>query len=212
MPVFSGGGDGGGRERRAGARIVLRIVRAAAGGADIDHRRRGIAHRRLVIFVRQFGQRHPRLPQERTSIQFGCANGRDRHARPGGHALKRRQGTPPDARPNGRQVSWLAGRRPSPPSRAGAQWHCGTSSPLTVAGAAADLGANARTAFPFHSSKEETVNSRPINGLAGALSNGAGGAEFEAPYSFSARPCGSKGCLFRRQIKGPKSFGWKTTA
>src|SRR5262249_8871140 len=51
----------------------------------------------------------------------------------------RPRGTPPGPRPNRRQVSWLAGRRPSPPSRVLPQWQCGTGSPLTVAGAAAAL-------------------------------------------------------------------------
>jgi hypothetical protein len=37
----------------------------------------------------------------------------------------RPRGTPPGPRPNQRQVSWLAGRRPSPPSRVVpvAMWH-----------------------------------------------------------------------------------------
>ena len=41
-----------------------------------------------------------------------------------------------------RQVSWLAGRRPSPPSqtlRGKVQWHVEKGSPPTVAGAAPDL-------------------------------------------------------------------------
>ena len=33
-----------------------------------------------------------------------------------------------------------------------------------------------------------------------------GRAEFEALYSFFARPCGSKGCLFCEQIEGTESF------
>src|SRR5262249_34117395 len=40
--------------------------------------------------------------------------------------IDRRRGTPPGPRPNRRQVSWLAGRRPSPPSRVAhpvAEWH-----------------------------------------------------------------------------------------
>ena len=49
------------------------------------------------------------------------------------------EGTPPGTRPNGWQVSWLAGPCILPPSRPVAdrhQWHQGKRSPLTVAGAA----------------------------------------------------------------------------
>jgi hypothetical protein len=72
---------------------------------------------------------------------FGCAP----------RQIDRRRGTPPGPRPNRRQVSWLAGRRPSPPSRVFSQWLCGTGSPLTVAGAAAELERSLRTAFPVRS-------------------------------------------------------------
>src|SRR5260370_14366408 len=49
-----------------------------------------------------------------------------------------------------RQVSWLAGRYPSSHSQdRDSQWHVTKDSPLTVAGAAAELGRFPRTAFPF---------------------------------------------------------------
>jgi hypothetical protein len=66
------------------------------------------------------------------------------------------------------------------------------------------LGASARTAFPFHSSKERDRRFQANKWVGvGFVKWEPGRAEFEALYSFSARPCGSKGCLFRRQIKGP---------
>ena len=53
-----------------------------------------------------------------------------------------------------RQVSWLAGRRPSPPSQDRSQWPLTMDSPLTVAGAAAEWAPKSRTAFPFNPLRE----------------------------------------------------------
>jgi len=58
-----------------------------------------------------------------------------------------------------RQVSWLAGRCPSPPSQAGdAQWLMAKGSPLTVAGAATESGLCSKeptlTVFPFDPQRE----------------------------------------------------------
>jgi hypothetical protein len=72
-------------------------------------------------------------------------------------------GTPPGPRPNRRQVSWLAGRRPSPPSRdvvPVATWH---GLAAYSCGGSCGLGTLFRTAFPVRSRMRDR-RSRPLNG------------------------------------------------
>src|SRR5262249_10783959 len=129
------GARGGVGEQRAGTRLDVRIVGAPAGDADIDGGE---------MFV---GRGHPRLLRAELLLRHGC------------HACR---SIPPEApRPAGtsprRQVSWLAGPRPSPPSREVpvAQWF---GLAADSCGGSCGLGAllRPRTAFPVRS-----LNERP---------------------------------------------------
>ncbi len=96
-------------------------------------------------------------PRERSGSTPGCSNGvGSNKRRPRGHDSDR----PPPGHPARRATELTAGllARGSPPVTAfpgSPQWHCGTSSPLTVAGAAADLGADPapHSLFTLHSKR-----------------------------------------------------------
>ena len=72
-----------------------------------------------------------------------------------GQRRDRLRGTPPELIVR-RQVSWLADRRPSPPSRAGkrSQWHVARGSRLQLRGQLRIAGRTGLTAFPFHPQDE----------------------------------------------------------
>src|ERR1041385_7721977 len=117
----------------------------------------------------------------------GVRNGHGRHARPGGRGGELASGHP--ARRSAELTAGLLARG-SPPVTAfpgETQWHCGTSSPLTVAGAAADLGQVPAPHSLFTLRHEETVNSGPLNDLKWAFVNANAGGCYCA-----LSPCGSR--------------------
>ena len=133
MPVPAAARCGRVGKHRAGERRVVEIAPAAAGDADIDGGRgrdRG-GHVGVVrgerITIAGLASSPATSPARSNEPQSGCRTAPRRHDPACGSANStlRRRGTPPGARPNRRQVSWLAGRCPSPPSRVFpvALWH-----------------------------------------------------------------------------------------
>ena len=214
-PVPSAARGGRRGQQRARARLALGIAGTPAGDADIDRSR----HRRRLGIGRTWlsTRGHPRRSAGAT-------------ARAGCHDANR-----PAPRHPARRHDRIDGR--SPGSRVAARHRlpgivpvaCGTGSPLTVAGAAADLEPAFRTAFPVRSLVRDR-RSRPLNGrrrplsmpacrsACGRLSDGYSRAVVERPSQWDENGKRAEGLAPKLRLRlatlsgKPKSIGdWGPT-
>ncbi len=177
-----------------GRDAILGIARAPAGDADIDRGRGQSLDVTILVLVRG-GESHP----WRRSVELVPRPGVLAAASPKGAAANQ----PTAPRHPARRATSIDGR--SPGSRVSAfaafpgnsQWLCGSSSPLTVAGAAADLG-QSRTAFPVRShsrdrrSRHLTARARPLSMRTRKARLRSGGAQAIVVASSVPAWCGTK--------------------
>src|SRR5665811_1182628 len=138
------------RQRQPGPRGVLGIAGLPAGDADIDGGRgqRG----RFVLVCFDVGESHPFEAAPRAVRDWGAIGlGTDELAL--AIELPATEAPRPGKRPDRRQVSWLAGLSPSPPSRGSpvAMWFGLTA---YSCGGSRGIGPKIRTAFPVRSHRE----------------------------------------------------------
>ena len=154
-------------EHGAGTQFAVRLTDGPAGDAHIDGRR--VGRGRAICHARLIARTHPR----RSDMRHGVQRVNDRY-----------RGTPPGQRPHRRQVSWLAARRPLPPSRVNpvaSDWH---GLAAYSCGGSCGLGTRRfRTAFPIGShvrGRRIAATKRPSRGLCqcrhGRLAAGPPGA------------------------------------